>query len=101
MRYIFTTMLFLFIPLLSQAQELPNFGSDVTVVKSFGRGNATCFLYPNNNYKCACSQLRSGKKEIWSNVPMEKMNGQLSTGSVYVYAKRCADNSKAVRHNID
>ena len=71
-----------------QAQNI-NFGENTRIVKTFREANATCFLYPKNQYKCACSQLKSHKKEIWSSQPIEKFNGQLSTGNVYISAQRC------------
>ena len=66
-----------------------SFGDNTQVVSSLQEANATCFLYENNEYKCACSQLKSRKKLIWSSKPMQFFNGKLSNDTQYIYARRC------------
>lgn len=65
------------------------FGEGTEIVNEFQKANATCFLYPNNQYKCACSQLKNPKKEIWTSQPNDKFTGQLSVGMQYIFAQRC------------
>lgn len=66
-----------------------DFGENTSIVTSFKKANATCFLYENNEYKCACSQLKSRKRDIWSSKPMSFFEGKLSVGTQYIYAERC------------
>ncbi len=50
--------------------------------------NATCFMYPNNQYKCACRF--SNNKKIWASGEISQILG-LSTGTKTGIIKECTD----------
>lgn len=66
-----------------------NFGRGVSEVSDFKQANATCFVYEQNEYKCACSSLKSGKKDVWMSRDGTFFEGKLSLDLRYVYATRC------------
>lgn len=71
------------------------YAADVVInkdLKSFFRetpqrnANATCFMYPNNRYKCACRF--SNNKKIWASGDISQIQG-LSTGMKTGIIKEC------------
>ena len=71
------------------AAENINFGRGVSAVSNFKEANAICYIYDKNEYKCACSMLKSAKKDVWMSRDATFFIGQLSLNQQYVYATRC------------
>ncbi|MBR1825817.1 MAG: hypothetical protein IJ770_04440 [Alphaproteobacteria bacterium] len=88
---IFVCAMFLFVNESDAATNTANinFGHGVSAVSDFNKANATCFIYEKKEYKCACSALKSAKKDIWMSRDATFFEGKLSLDLQYVYATRC------------
>lgn len=65
---------------------LPAFAQEVYIVKNLNSiltpapanvANATCFMYKNNHFKCACRFGDNSK--LWVSKPLKQFDGELGT----------------------